>query len=41
MENVSNLFFFFSLVLERADKQVGGHIKGVNGLAVDRDRSIL
>ncbi|CAN8104053.1 unnamed protein product [Discula destructiva] len=30
-----------SYVLERADKQVGGHIKGVNGLAVDRDRSIL
>ncbi|PSR97340.1 WD repeat protein-like protein [Coniella lustricola] len=30
-----------SYVLERADKQSGGHIKGVNGLAVDRERSIL
>ncbi|KAF3765531.1 hypothetical protein M406DRAFT_88397 [Cryphonectria parasitica EP155] len=30
-----------SYVLERADKQAGGHIKGVNGLAVDRERSIL
>lgn len=29
------------LVLERADKQVGGHKLGVNGLAVDRDQSIL
>ncbi|KAK7740374.1 hypothetical protein SLS63_001577 [Diaporthe eres] len=27
--------------LERADKQVGGHKLGVNGLAVDRDQSIL
>ena len=28
-------------VLERADKQVGGHKLGVNGLAIDRDQSIL
>ncbi|KAJ0124725.1 hypothetical protein J7T55_006066 [Diaporthe amygdali] len=30
-----------SYVLERADKQAGGHKLGVNGLAVDRDQSIL
>lgn len=30
-----------SPVLERADKQVGGHKLGVNGLAIDRDQSIL
>ena len=30
-----------SPVLERADKQAGGHKLGVNGLAVDRDQSIL
>ncbi|KUI73640.1 hypothetical protein VM1G_09491 [Cytospora mali] len=30
-----------SYVLERADKQDGGHKLGVNGLAIDRDQSIL
>lgn len=30
-----------SYVLERADKQAGGHKLGVNGLAIDRDQSIL